>query len=37
LFTKPIEAGGVPLSGSLQRTGLGIGGVFYAVSGAAAH
>ena len=36
LFTKPIEAGGVPLSGSLQRTGLGIGGVFYAVSGAAA-
>jgi hypothetical protein len=37
LFTKPIEAGGVPLSGTLQRTDLGIGGVFHAVSGAAAY
>lgn len=36
LFKKPIDANGVPLSGALQRTDLGIGGVFHVVSGGAA-
>jgi hypothetical protein len=29
LFKKPIDAGGVPLSGKVQRTSQGVGGVFY--------
>ena len=34
LFKKPIDAGGVPLTGKLQRTSQGVGGVFYISPGA---